>query len=110
MNGIKFPLTIVNGNLAVVSDAELYKSHILSWLQTQLRERVMRPGYGLRDYLFETINDISLIAANIKTGLQQYVPEVQIDVNGTINDQGEAEISIYWLFEDEEQPTIKLVL
>ncbi|UKO99356.1 GPW/gp25 family protein [Nostoc sp. UHCC 0870] len=110
MNGLNFPLQIVNGNLSVVTDGNLYKAHILSFLQTELRERVMRPQYGLKDYLFETISDITLIAANIKTGLQQYVPEIQLEVTGNINDQGEAEISIYWLFEDEEQPTIRLTL
>jgi len=110
MKGIKFPLTISNGRLTVVEDAELYKGHILSWLQTFPRERVMRPSYGMQDYLFETTNDLSLIITNIKSGLNKYVPEVDLDVQGFINDQGQIEINIYWTYEDVEQSTLNVIL
>jgi phage baseplate assembly protein W len=110
MKGIIFPLTISNGKLAVASEAELYKGYILSWLQTFPRERVMRPSYGMQDYLFETHSDLSLITTSIKSGLNRYVPEIDLDVQGSINDQGQTEINIYWTYEDVEQPTLIVTL
>lgn len=110
MKSISFPLSIVNGKLAVASGAELYKGHILSWLQTFPRERVMRPSYGMQDYLFETQSDLSLITTSIQSGLNSYVPDVDLEVQGSINDQGQTEINIYWAYEDVDQLTLSVTL
>lgn len=112
-NGVKFPLAIntAKGDLVLVSDANLYKSHIMTWLSTVPLERVMRLNYGLKDYLFETIPDVSVITTFIREGLIEYVPDVTIeDVEGSINDAGEVVINVYWSYLDEEQSTLQLTL
>lgn len=109
--GIAFPLQIdpIRGNLKVATEGELFKGHILSWLQTFPRERVMRPQYGMRDPLFESIQDINTFAAEIREGLIRYVPDVEFQVAGTINDQGEALISVYWQYQDQDESiTVKI--
>lgn len=108
-NGIKFPLTVVNGNLAVTSEGDLYKGHILSWLKTLPKERVMVPQYGMQDYLFQTIPNISYITTTVKEGLQQYIPEVSFEVQGAISDTGEVELYIYWSYGGDES-TLKVTL
>lgn len=110
MKGIKFPLEVVNGNLAIASDEELFRGHILTWLQTETFERVMRPRYGLEDYLFKGISDITRIASDIKAGLEEYVPDIKFEVEGTINDAGEAGYNIYWAYDDGSQTIFRLVL
>jgi len=109
VTGIIFPLSIANGNLAVASEGELFKGHILSWLQTQPKERVMRPAYGMDDYLFDSIPDISAVTSNIKAGLQNYIPEVEFDVQGLINDAGEVLVYVYWTYQDNES-VLKITL
>jgi hypothetical protein len=42
--------------------------------------------------------------------LNRYVPEIDLDVQGSINDQGQTEINIYWTYEDVEQPTLIVTL
>lgn len=100
--GISFPLQIKNGSLAVSSGSELLKGHIKSWLQTELKERVMRPTYGLEDYLFTSIQDIKLIESNIYQGLTKNIPEASFLVNGILNDSGEAVFYVYWTYLNEE--------
>lgn len=110
IKGINFPLSITAGNLVVSSDeADLYRGHILSWLQTQPKERVMRHSYGMQDYLFETISDLSIITSSIKRGLQEYIPEVNFEIQGSINDLGEVEIYVYWTYQNNES-TLKVIL
>lgn len=100
--GINFPLEIVNGNLKINSGADLIKGHILSWLQTETKERVMRPNYGLADPLFNSQQDISRIANNILTGLTNYVQDAKFYVSGNLNDNGEAEFTVSWIYQLEE--------
>ncbi|MBD2196620.1 MULTISPECIES: hypothetical protein [Calothrix] len=103
--GIAFPLQIdpIRGNLKVASEGELFKGHILSWLQTEPKQRVMRPLYGMRDPLFESIQDINTFSAEIREGLIRYIPDVEFQVAGNINDRGEALITVYWQYQDEEE-------
>ncbi len=110
MKGVTFPLSVSKGNLVVATDAELYRGHILSWLKTENFERVMRPEYGLKDYLFESIQDISFIASSIKSGLENYIPEVTFEVEGSINDLGESEINIYWTYDDSDTAQLRFIL
>jgi hypothetical protein len=107
--GIDFPLQIFRGNLKVSSDADLFKGHILSWLQTELKERVMRLEYGLADPLFNTIADIGLISNSIREGLTKYVPQVSVDVLGTINDNGEAEFQVRWIYKEQESSLLVVI-
>lgn len=109
--GIAFPLQIdpIRGNLKVASEGELTKGHILSWLHTEVFERVMRPLYGLKDPLFNSIDAMSRITAEIESGLRQYVPTASFQVRGSINDQGQVVILIYWNYLNEEQAPISII-
>jgi len=107
--GITFPLQAINGNLLIASDAELFKGHILSWLQTELRERVMRPNYGLADTLFGTSQDVGRIRIIILEGLQAYIPNVEFEVTGSIIDTGEVEFFVYWVYLGEES-TLRITI
>lgn len=110
-NGISFPLSIdpVKGTLIVAQEGNLFKGHILSFLLTKPRERVMRPQYGMQDPLFDSIQDMTTISAEIREGLISYIPGVEFQVNGSINDQGEAVITVYWSYEDKDE-TITVTL
>ncbi|AFY49017.1 Gene 25-like lysozyme [Nostoc sp. PCC 7524] len=107
--GIAFPLTLdkSRGNLLMASEGELIKGHILSWLQTQPRERVMRPQYGMRDPLFNSASDISIFASEVQEGLRRYIPDIDFQVYGSINDAGEAVLSIFW---EDESITLRVSL
>lgn len=107
--GINFPLSAANGNLIVTSEADLFKGHILSWLQTELKERVMRPAYGMSDPLFGTLQDVGVMKNMILTGLQNYIPQVSFQVEGSINDKGEAEFFVYWTYLQEES-TLRIII
>ncbi|ANV88502.1 hypothetical protein [Picosynechococcus sp. PCC 7117] len=102
INTIKFPLTVANGSLQVVSGADRIRSHILHYLQVFKDERVMRPEYGIDDYLFDNVSNVTAITSDLLAGLNRYIPEAQFSVNGTVNDLGEVLINIYWLYEDVE--------
>lgn len=107
--GIGFPLQAVNGNLVVASESDLFKGHILSWLQTEIKERVMRPAYGMSDYLFGTAQDISRMRNNILTGLQSYIPQISFNVEGSLNDKGQVEFFVYWTYLEEES-TLRIII
>ncbi|MBD2168069.1 hypothetical protein H6G04_27160 [Calothrix membranacea FACHB-236] len=106
--GISFPLSInpVQGTLNVAQEGDLFRGHILSFLSTMPRERVMRPQYGMQDPLFDSIQDMTTISAEIREGLISYIPGVDFQVNGSINDQGEAVITVYWSYEDKDETLV----
>ncbi|WP_144427536.1 GPW/gp25 family protein [Nostoc piscinale] len=87
----------------VASDADLYRGHILSWLLTEKGERIMRPRYGLKDYLFTAVPDLDVITAEMTAGLTEYIPECQFTLQGTINDLGETVITVFWSYLGEDQ-------
>jgi phage baseplate assembly protein W len=101
--GIAFPLTIDKGNLLVSQEGELFRGHILSWLLTEINQRVMRPSYGMKDPLFESLQDMSVVTSEVREGLIKYIPDVDFQVEGSINDLGEAVITVYWQYQDKEQ-------
>ncbi|BBD59510.1 hypothetical protein NIES2109_22970 [Nostoc sp. HK-01] len=112
MKGITFPLAVdpARKTLVTASDAELYRGHILSWLLTQPYERVMRPDYGLKDYLFTAIPDLDVITSEMQLGLTEYIPECQFTLQGTINDLGETVITVFWSYLGEDQTTLNVTL
>lgn len=108
--GINFPLTIdpIKGNLVIASEAELLKGHILSWLQTEVRERVMRPLYGLKDPLFNSSGSLQSLLSEIDSGLKKYVPGASFQVKGSINDSGQVVVLVYWYYLNEEQNPLSI--
>ena len=56
VRGIAYPLSIVNGNLAVKTDYELKAQEIRSVIETRFFERVMRADYGVGDHTLDVMN------------------------------------------------------
>ena len=72
IRGIRYPLAVENGNLAVSTDYELISQQIRSVLETRYYERVMIADYGIGDYVLEIL-DPGLINSAIQTAILQNV-------------------------------------
>lgn len=108
--GIAYRLAVANGDLVLTSDIDLIRCHILSVLETETKERVMRPGYGTPDFLFIGVQDINLIAQFIRQGLEREIPNVQFEVQGLITDDGTGQIIVNWQVNGLPQPPLNFEL
>lgn len=107
--GISYPLTIAAGNLATSIDVDLIKEQIFSWLETNYRERVMRPVYGMRDMIFSPIIP-GTIAAYVETGLNQNITDTNFIVGADVYQSGEVALEIRWSYRGQLQPPIEYQL
>lgn len=96
--------------LITSEDADLYRGHILSWLLTDKGERIMRPNYGMKDYLFSAVPDLGVILTEIREGLEENIPDCQFQLQGSINELGEVVVSVYWAWKGEDQNTLVVTL
>lgn len=104
--GIRYPLTLSNGGLAVSVDADLVKEAIFSILETRPYERVMR-DYGTYDYVFDTIKDPGVICEQIRISLRTQIPEIdQLEVTGKIDESGVMQVQILWGVNGVPQPPV----
>jgi uncharacterized protein len=72
-----------DGRIALVDDDEAIRQSIWLILATARGERVMRPdfGCGIHDLVF-ALNDVttaSLVAAEVRTALEQLEPRIAVD-------------------------------
>ncbi len=105
--GISYPLTIINGGLAVSTDFDLIKEAIFSVLETRIFERVMRPQFGTPSFIFETIQDPNVICEQIRISLVTQIPEVEsFNVTGSISEDGIMQVQIFWGVDGIDQPPI----
>jgi hypothetical protein len=112
IQGIKYPLTISNGGLAVSTDYDLVSQHVLSVVETRWYERVMRASYGTDDYIFQVINP-SLINTQLQIAVSQNVPEVDtVEVRGNWRggDGGLYEVAITYFINGVPQPPLSFTL
>lgn len=82
--GWAFPVACgVDGEIAMVADAEDIRQAILLILQTEPGERVMRPdfGTGLRGLLFEPVTArlVSLIEHRVRQALTTWEPRIDLN-------------------------------
>jgi hypothetical protein len=105
--GVAYPLRVVNGTLAISADYKLYAEAILSVLQTQPWERVMQ-RYGTPDMTFWAQRSADVLAEIIHQSLEQFVPEIDIEVVGTPSESGLTEITIRWAIDNIPQPPLNL--
>lgn len=106
LRGIAYPLAIANGSLQLATDLDLVRGHILSVLETETGERVMNPAYGTPDLLFQSVQDINLIAAYIQQALEREITVATFGVTGAIADDGAAILNINWAVNGTPQPPI----
>lgn len=100
IRGIKYPLTIVNGNLAVSEDLDLIAQQIRSVVETRFFERVLRADYGVSDRTLEVI-DPGAINSEMHTSIREYVDGLSsLTVEGDWLSEGEDGIyKVYILYE-----------
>ena len=89
IRGIRYPLTVSNGNLATSTDYELISQQIRSVVETRYYERVMRADYGIGDYVLEIL-DPGLINSAIQYSILQNVSGLSdLSVQGDWRTQGD---------------------
>lgn len=106
VQGLSYPLTIVDGQLATSIDADLVRQQIFSVLETRPRERVLRPRYGMPDLLFSSVVP-GIIGSAIRDALTAEIPQGLFDVALVDYDQeGGFEVEIRWSLNGLPQPPI----
>lgn len=99
IRGIKYPLTIVNGNLAVSTNYDLITQQIRSVVETRFYERVMRADYGVGDHTLDVMNP-GLINSEFQTSIAAYVKNLtSLTVQGDWISQGDNGVyTVYILY------------
>ena len=86
LQSIKYPLTITNGSLAFSSGISIIIDRIFSVLETRPHERVEYPNYGTPSFIFDTVNNVTLILARIEVALLEQIPELsRLNLSGTVS-------------------------
>ena len=103
---LAYPLKIINGNLQTVSGDEVIHQHIRSWLETELKERVMRLDYGTENFLFETKNDWAIVAMDITRDLIKEIPQADFNVSIEADNLGNLEVTVNWSTDIQQAPIV----
>ena len=96
IRGIRYPLTVDNGNLATSTDYALITQQIRSVIETRYYERVMRADYGIGDYVLEIL-DPGLINSAIQYSILQNVQGLS-DLSVTGNWRSDGDSGLYKVF------------
>jgi hypothetical protein len=89
IRGIRYPLTVQNGNLATSADYALVSQQIRSVLECRYYERVMRATYGIDDFILEVLNP-SQVNSSIQYSIKQNVAGLtSLNVTGDWKTSGE---------------------
>lgn len=109
---LKYPLTIRNGGLDTTTDVDITQEAIISVIETEKGERVMRQDYGLNNQLFVGIvNDV--IDVEIKRSIEAQVSEID-DIVTRVNNEdienGTLRMAIYWSSNGRPQVPVNLEL
>lgn len=111
--GLTFPLQLDgNGNLAVSTDYDLVREHIVSVIQTRPFERVFRADYGLPDQTFNVVQP-EIIDSKIAKAIEKEVTEVEdLRVYGSwiASEDGVYNVSIFYGLNGVPQPPLELSL
>lgn len=109
---LAYPLNIRNGGLETVVDEQITQQSILSVLETEKGERIMRQEYGLTNQLFQGVVP-DVIDVEVKRSIEAQVREIDDIFTTTSNDDlenGTLRISIYWTTGGQSQPPVNLQL
>lgn len=87
IKSIAYPLIITNGSLAFSTDINIIVDRIFSVLETRVGERIERPvQYGTPSFIFDTVNNVTLILARIEVALLEQIPELkQLNLSGSVS-------------------------
>lgn len=112
VRGLKYPLEVVDGNLAISTDLVSIEDQIISVLETIPFERVMRANYGFDPGIFDTLEP-NAINSRIYEQIIQEVPLVTaLEVTGNISnaDGGLYQVTIKYAVDGIPQPPLELSL
>jgi hypothetical protein len=113
IRGIKYPLTIENGNLALSENFDLITQQIRSVIETRFYERVMRADYGVGDHTLDIINP-GLINSEFETSILSQVSGITtLSVIGdwiTQGDDGVYKVAINYAINGVPQPPLNFSL
>tara|TARA_R110000823_G_scaffold262309_1_gene382960 strand:+ start:295 stop:783 length:489 start_codon:yes stop_codon:yes gene_type:complete len=111
--GIVFPFNAEGVFYSSYTTKEQVKSNLLNVLLTEPGERVFKPnfGVGLRNYLFENSNDISLLEEKINNQINQNITGIELSNINVIKSPDSHEINIiisYRVLANQELDTIQI--
>ena len=87
LQSIKYPLTITNGSLVFSTNIDIIVDRIFSVLETRPGERLEQNSYGTPSFIFDTVNNVTLILARIEVALLEQIPELShLNLSGTVSD------------------------
>lgn len=98
VRGVSFPLQVTgDGKLKTSDDLDLVRDHIFHVLYTENRERVMRPAFGLPDYIFDSLSDFSVVYSAVRSVLKTQVRGVDdFNVTGRFYAPATLQLKIEW--------------
>ena len=103
--GLKYPLTISNGNLATSEGVVAKGEEIRSVVETRFFERVMRADYGVSDHTLEIL-DPNLVNSEFTNSISTNVSGLgSLSVQGDWRTRGEEGIyDVYILYSVGDKP------
>lgn len=112
LTGFAYPLSLDGtGGIKTASDGDYVQGLIRSFVETELGERLgLETTYGTPDYTFKAYRAFGFAGKDLEKRLSQSIPQATFAVTSSINDNGEAEIGIYWSYDGEEQSPITFTL
>lgn len=107
LRDLAYPLTLVDGGLATVTDTDVIRAGILSVLETRPFERIMRPQYGTSNLAFEAHPNPSIVAERVRQSLELQITDAAFTVQGQVNEDGSYLLTITWSVQTIAQPPIQ---
>ncbi|HEY9835444.1 MAG TPA: GPW/gp25 family protein [Vampirovibrionales bacterium] len=109
--GFAYPLKAEDGGLKLSEDLDLIRESIFEVLETRWFERVMRPSYGIPEYVFTAVQNVDVVAEQIRQALETQVRDVDsFRVTGEITDDGVMRLDIDYTISKVSQPSIRYLL
>jgi hypothetical protein len=110
--GLRYPLQVSNGNLAISEDLASVEDQIISVLETRRFERVMRSNYGFDPGIFDTLEPNAINARIYNAVLNQVPAANNVQVKGSLasGDDGLYRVEIKYTVQGVPQPPLRISL
>ena len=115
LSGFSYPFQIdeATGGLKLSKGSKVKHENIKSLIETMFNERVLNPEYGTPLYLFDVIQNLSLVNFQLENAIAKYVPDITSEVTSSITEDGDLDVVINWRWLEtpqDQQETINLVI
>lgn len=113
MKSLVYPLAAANGRLVLTSDyPTIVKQVIRATIQTYWEERVMRPDFGVPNFVFESQPNLAPVLGDIRAALDNSLstdlPDVSYQVLGAIGDTGQLQVTIAYQVADLDPDSLEV--